>query len=286
MSEAPPLPSPPPPPAQDARNEVLRLPPENLPDETRNTDLLPVPEPVLDQHMTEHRHDIDRIMLWMPVLPMPVFTPRLALLLTGKPSWKTSDATALLHLYVMVLRVFCADPRMRSDRDPPPEAGASRHATCREDILKEHTEEALQLAGEATARLRALSAEHASVADAYHAALQQLHEITVKLLQRYERSIMRLLDEAALVPCLPAWAHVTLITSPTVPSADRVHADLPRMLAQQRRVVIAKREGKMRRQRHPVPPVPADVRMVPPAAAALPTAAQLFSHAHFLDFCA
>jgi hypothetical protein len=282
MSEAPPPPPPPPPPAQDAPNDVLYLPHENLPDETKRSDLLPVPEPVLEEHMADNRHDVDRILLWMPMLPMPVFTPRLAMLLTGKPSWPTSDSMALLHLYVVVLRVFSADPRMRSGSDPPAPEGA----TSREDILKEHTEEALQLANEATARLRALGAQRESVPDAYRAALQHMHEMTVQLLHRYERSIMRLLDESALVPCLPAWAHVALITPPTAPSAAPGHRDLPRLLAKQRQALIKKREGKMRRQGQPVPAVPADVRMVPASAAGLPTAAQLFSHAHFLDFCA
>lgn len=92
---------------QDMFTGMIALRRENLPDNVNTTGVLPLSGFELKKYMRDSANSLSDILLWMPLLNIPVFTPKLlTLIMLGTPTWPTQDSFLLLRTYIAVMKIL------------------------------------------------------------------------------------------------------------------------------------------------------------------------------------
>jgi hypothetical protein len=92
---------------KDMKTGMVALRRENLPDDLNNTGVLPLGALALKKYMRDAANSLSDILLWMPLINVPVFTPKLQqLLMVDTPTWPTQDSFQQLRTYIAVLKLL------------------------------------------------------------------------------------------------------------------------------------------------------------------------------------
>ncbi len=101
----------------DMKTAVISLTSENLPKDLNQNKFLPFSQIYLINEMLEHKNSIDDILIWIPLLNVPVYTSFLILLLTGKSATTTSDSFTMLQEYILIMKFLSHVDFIRSRKD-------------------------------------------------------------------------------------------------------------------------------------------------------------------------
>lgn len=77
---------------------------EDLPQDFDLQGVLPMSTQELSERFGRDQLAIDRFIIWSPFINMPVYTSKLAMLITGEPTWIVSDSMKVVRLYYVVMR--------------------------------------------------------------------------------------------------------------------------------------------------------------------------------------
>lgn len=66
--------------------------------------LLPIVPAILKDEMETHKNSVDDIILWFPLINVPVYTSNLIMLLTGEAVLPVSDSFSMFRLYITIIR--------------------------------------------------------------------------------------------------------------------------------------------------------------------------------------
>ena len=292
-------PEPEPAPAPDARNSTALAELPSTPDDVREAvlalhasqqacvndaerpadlnahGLLPLSSARLEVETLQLRYTLNAICVLLPMLEVPVATPRLYVLLMGAGApWPTCGAVWLMRQYALATRALVKSGEVyaRADHDAP---------QCHEQVLKERQRECKQLREGLLVRLAELHADTIDSDDRYHALLDEMHTFAVGFLRSYERAIMRLCHEACRHPSIPEHyreaLHVQRDERPPVTS------ELSVVLAKQRRWVtdVRRRFFTYRKDADDGASAMDSLALAPPPPG-MPTRAEIRSFARFL----
>lgn len=94
---------------KDMRTGMISMAKNELPGDLNSTGVLPLSGFQVKLFMRDAANSIADILMWMPIIPIPVFTPKLLnLIMLGTPSYPTQDSFQLLKTYIAVLQLFNA----------------------------------------------------------------------------------------------------------------------------------------------------------------------------------
>ena len=83
------------------RHETL---PEDFQRAIQEAGLLPIVPAILKDEMETHKNSVDDIILWFPLINVPVYTSNLIMLLTGEAVLPVSDSFSMFRLYITIIR--------------------------------------------------------------------------------------------------------------------------------------------------------------------------------------
>ena len=84
---------------KDIKTGFLRVRPETMPQDVNPHNFLPIYPAIMLEDFLAHRNSNDDILLWFPLINIPVFTPTLLMLLTGEALAPTSDSFSIFRIY-------------------------------------------------------------------------------------------------------------------------------------------------------------------------------------------
>ncbi len=92
----------------DPKTGYISLRYETLPEDfqrvIQEAGLLPIVPAILKDEMETHKNSVDDIILWFPLINIPVYTSNLIMLLTGESVFPISDSFSIFRLYITIIR--------------------------------------------------------------------------------------------------------------------------------------------------------------------------------------
>ena len=89
-----------------------------LPKDLNETGVLPLRAFELKKYMRDNANSLSDILLWLPLINIPVFTPKLQMLLMlDTPTWPTQDSFQQLRTYIAVLHIIYRSETVSKCRD-------------------------------------------------------------------------------------------------------------------------------------------------------------------------
>ncbi len=256
--------------------------------------LLPLTPKQLMVEAVRTEHLLNAIGVLVPMLEVPVYTPRLYVLLVGRGApWPTCGAVWLVRQYALAIRVLVKSDAVRSRADcaKTPDADASAFQ-CHEQVIREHQRECKQLQQRLLARLAELGATAldgvvGNADDRYRALFAELRASALAYVRTYERAIMRLCHEACTTPSIPEHYREGLHAQQQQDDDELppVTPELAQLLATQRRWVIdVRRRFFTYREDADDGSVAMDSLALAPPPPGMPTRAEMRSFARFLSY--
>jgi len=98
----------------DPKSGMVKLSKADLPQDFTTHKLLPILDITVAKYFAKYDQDIDEIMLWLPLLNLPVNVPNLFLLMNGHESTCVVNSFAIIKWYMMSLKLFSNVDYIRS----------------------------------------------------------------------------------------------------------------------------------------------------------------------------
>jgi hypothetical protein len=100
--------------SSDPKTGVLRLEKKDIPTSFELGDQFPIKSILLDNEMKKSSGVIDSLLMLIPLIPVPVYTPNMYMLITGQPCSVVSDSFSILRIYMICKNIILGRPELRS----------------------------------------------------------------------------------------------------------------------------------------------------------------------------
>ena len=124
----------------DMRTGMVSMQKDELPEDFNSTGVLPLSGFQVKYYMRDEANTFADILMFAPIMPIPVFTPKLLnALMLGTPTFPTQDSFQLLKTYMAVLQLLRGSVTTRSRARDAVEWLCNRteeHSITREDVAR------------------------------------------------------------------------------------------------------------------------------------------------------
>lgn len=94
-------------PPESMATGMIGMSKDDLPDDMNNTDMFPFSALQLQMYMRDNANTLTDILMTLPLIPIPVMTPRLLnFIMLDTPTFPTQDSYNLLKIYISVLQLI------------------------------------------------------------------------------------------------------------------------------------------------------------------------------------